>query len=159
MNDAAAARPSLVVAYVRRMTVVDAYARAERHHTNPGARPSPLTRPGGRTRSLSGIGAYRRWCDHADTVGFPVGGMTSVLVLADDDLEVHTSTFVRSRPKQRAGSVPLDRIAEFRTAGGVFHTNLVLLLDDGAILEFETALRGRARRFIAAVLARRDSLR
>jgi hypothetical protein len=142
----------LVVSYARRMRVREAYERSTRRGPND-ARSS--LRPSG----LSGVGAYRRWSTHADTVGFPVGGMTSVLVLGTDDLEVHTTTFVRSRPKVRVGSVPLDRIREFRTAGGVLHTKLVMLLDDGGIVEFETALRSRARRFITAVLERRDAVR
>lgn len=143
----------LVVSYARRMRVREAYERGVRRENVDRSRPAL------RSTGRSGVGAYRRWCAHADTIGFPVGGMTSVLVLGADDLEVHTTTFVRSRPKARAGSVPLDRIREFRIAGGVLHTKLVLLLDDGGIVEFETALRSRAKRFIASVLERRDALR
>jgi hypothetical protein len=105
--------------------------------------------------SLSGIGAYRRWSDHAESAGFPVGGMAMLLGLTDDELVVYTPTFVRSRPKRRAGAIRLTDIAQMTAMRSLLSGRVVLLFADGGIVELETMRVGRARRFVAAVMARR----
>jgi hypothetical protein len=109
--------------------------------------------------TLSSIGAYRRWSNAATSAGFPVGGMAMVLGLTEHHLVVFSSHFFRSRPKRRAGQVPLTEIAQMNAMRGVLTGRLVILLNDGSIVELETTRVGRARRFVAALLEQRDRKR
>jgi hypothetical protein len=105
--------------------------------------------------TFSSIGAYRRWATNAEVAGFPVAGMAMVLGLTDDALTVHTATFVRSRPKRMTGAIPLHDIAQMTAIRALITARIVLLLRDGGIIELESVRVGRARRFVAAVLAQR----
>jgi hypothetical protein len=109
--------------------------------------------------TLSSIGAYRRWSADATSAGFPVAGMAMVLGLTERHLTVFSSKFFRSRPKRRAGAVLLSDIAQMTALRGVFTARVVVLLNDGSIVELETMRAGRARRFVAAVLEQRSQLR
>ena len=114
---------------------------------------------GDRTRSFSTIGAYRKWCNHADSVGFPVGGMQMVLGVDATHLHVFTSTFLLGRAKRLAGSVPLSSIAQFTVVRGLTKSRIALLYSDGAFIEFEAFSRRGARKLVEAAIAHRDSQR
>ena len=79
-----------------------------------------------------------------------------VLELTEASIVVHSATFVRARPKHRAGAFPLREIAQMTTARSFAKTHIVLMFDDGGIIEFEAMAKRSAKRFVAAVLAQRD---
>ena len=141
------------VSFARRQLVHDhTSGHASRHTSRSGSAERGL-RPG---RAVSGIGAYRNWCARADAIGFPVAGMSMVLELTSDSIVVHTATFVFARPKRRAGAFPLHEIAQMTTARSLTKTHIVLLFDDGGIIELEATTKRAAQRFVRAVLAQRD---
>jgi hypothetical protein len=105
--------------------------------------------------SLSAIGAYRKWSSDAQLAGFPVGGMAMVLGLTEHHLAVYSSKFLRSRPKNRAGMVPLSDIVQMTAVRSLLSSRVVVLLTNGSIVELETMRMGRARRFVAQVLEQR----
>ncbi len=107
--------------------------------------------------SISSIGPYRQWCQRADAVGFPVGGMTMALVVRGEMLDVYSTTFVRGRPKHCVGSIELTSIAQMTATHGVTKTFVVILFNDGGVVEFEALSRSKAKRFVAALLAQRDA--
>src|SRR5207244_1065290 len=100
----------------------------------------------------------RRWSADAESAGFPVAGMAMILGLTPHDLVVFSSQFLRSRPKRRAGAVPLLDIVQMTAMRSVITARVVVLLRDGAIIELESMRVARARRFVAAVLEQRDKL-
>ncbi len=140
----------LPVTFARRRTVD---ARAFGVPSHPTAETAPLRL--GRGPSLSAIGAYRRWADDAEAAGFPVGGMAMILGLTEHDLVIFSSKFFRSRPKFRAGAIPLGDIAQMTAVRSLVSGRLVVLLTNGAIIELETSRVARARRFVGDVLAQR----
>ncbi len=131
------------VSFARRLLVHDLAGRSA---------PAGPTSP----RAISGIGAYRNWCARADAIGFPVAGMSMVLELTEDSIVVYSATFVRGRPKRRAGALPLREIAQFTSARSLTKTHIVMLLGDGGIIEFEAMTKRSAQRFVDAVLTQRD---
>ena len=141
------------VSFARRQLVHDHTSGHTSGHTSSSRSAERGLRPG---RAVSGIGAYRNWCARADAIGFPVAGMSMVLELTSDSIVVHTATFVFARPKRRAGAFPLHEIAQMTTARSLTKTHIVLLFDDGGIIELEATTKRSAQRFVDAVLAQRD---
>jgi hypothetical protein len=141
--------------------------RFDRGAALPGAPPLPDTMrsPGamgglsrgvlGETRMTS-VGRYKRWQQHADSVGFPVAGMAMRLGITQRRLLVWHPTFFRGRPQFLAGSVPLDRIIQASAARAVTSARVYLLFKDGSLVTLETMFLGRARRFVDQLLAARD---
>jgi hypothetical protein len=105
--------------------------------------------------SLSAIGSYRKWSSDAQSAGFPVGGMAMVLGLTQHHLAVYSSKFLRSRPKNCAGVVPLSDIVQMTAVRSLLSSRVVVLLINGSIVELETMRMARARRFVKQVLEQR----
>ena len=111
------------VSFARRFTET-VHSHSARQPQPLGGRPSSLAiLRGDRSRSFSTIGAYRKWCNHADSVGFPVGGMQMVLGVDATHLHVFTSTFVLGRVLGWDTPVPVEAVVLapiFSAAVGVF---------------------------------------
>ncbi len=139
-----------------RLTV--SYARRfERELVLPGAgrgAPEPMPRGlgglfgGGRRTSVSGIGRYLRWRQHADSVGFPTAGMAMTLEVTPDELVVHRASFVRGRPLARAGGVPLDRIAQVSVTRSLTTARIIFVFQEATLVTVESMSVRRARRFV-----------
>jgi hypothetical protein len=84
--------------------------------------------------------------------------MAMLLGLTSRDLVVFTPRFFRSRPKRRAGAVPLTDIVQMTAMRSILTARVVVLMYDGGIVELETMRVGRARRFVAEVMARKAQL-
>ena len=147
-------RATVSVSFARRFTTaIDLYAhspeaqRAAQRSATPRSAMQMLR--GTRNHSFSNIGAYRKWCNHADAVGFPVGGMQMVLGVDAKHLYVFTTTFVRGRPKAIAGSIALRSLAQITFVSGIAKSRIVLLYADGALIELETMSRAKAKAFVA----------
>jgi hypothetical protein len=107
----------------------------------------------------SGIGRYRAWQQHADEVGFPVGGMAMRLGVTERRLIVWTATFVLSHAKHFAGDVPLRRVVQASVSRSMGGGRLHLVLDGSALVTLDTMTPAKARRFAHELLAARDRLR
>ena len=149
---------TVLVSYARRFTTPDELRRAT-ERPDPKANPNPSLRtmlgrgPGGGRRS--GIGAYRKWCQHADSVGFPVGGMVMTLAITNLRLLVYRPTFVRGRPKLLVGGLPLRSISQCTMQRGILHHRIIVLFSDGGLVEVEPMWRRQAKAFVRTVEAAR----
>ena len=86
--------------------------------------------------------AYYDWEDAALAADFPAGGPDCVVGVTDTRLMVWRTSFGLNRPTELAGSIPLDRVAQVNTPRLGLVTALVLVLTNGALIQFE-AMRGR----------------
>jgi hypothetical protein len=95
--------------------------------------------------------AFETWRQTLDSAHVPSAGPEMSLALSDRRLYVCHTTFWFSRPSQAAGGIGLSRIAETAVVRNGLVTSLALVIDHGAIIEFE-AMRHRAvRRFAHAL--------
>ena len=93
--------------------------------------------------------AYYDWEEVATAADFPAGGPDCVIGVTDTRLIVWRTSFGLNRPKEVAGSIPIERVAQVNTPRLGIVTALALALTNGAIIQFE-AMRGRRVRTLGA---------
>ncbi len=107
---------------------------------------------------MTGVGRYLQWQHHAASVGFPVAGMAMLLGVSERRLLVYRATFVRGRPKQLAGSLPLRRVVQAAASRRAVSSRVLFVLDGGGIVTLETMSYRRGRRFVDTLLTTRDAM-
>lgn len=103
-------------------------------------------------------GAIALWASMADGCGFPVAGGDMVLGLSDQRrVHVWRPRFWRARPGNHAGWFPCTRIVQVAATRQMLTARMTWLIDDGAMLGFESMHARRLRAFADAVRERTAS--
>lgn len=112
---------------------------------------SDAPKPGMHRPSVVQRHAYANWSWHASSVGFPVAGPEMILGVTKERLLIWRPSFLRSRPRRFAGSIPLSRIQRAGVHRRLFASVLTLLFEEGTIVGVETMRTTRLRRFAATI--------